>query len=160
MFELFKMEIAMNLKKYLTLPLATALLSGCVTTGANMVPNEKTQVFIKSTNLSKISGEIGRLCDEVNLMIADQTDHSVTCRGEAGMFANVLLGTSGGSGVSKNAQFNLIPYSDKRMTKVVVNAWFENQNAFGGVRKNDLKNNKTVNAELLTFLETVKKRVE
>lgn len=147
-------------KLNLSLFASVIMLAGCVTTGANIVPNQKPQTFVKSTNLSRISSEIARLCDEGTLYIEKQTDRTVTCRGEAGTMANIFLGTSGGSGVTRNISFNLIPYREKNQTKITARAWFENQNAFGGLKQTGLENNKSVNDEVLKFLNEIKKRVE
>ena len=134
-----------------------ALLVACTTTN---VPLASPDIFINSSNQQHIISEIMRYCDERNLYIASETDLSVTCTADAGATANLLFGTKYGSGVSKNAQFNLIPYIKEGQTKVTARAYLENQNAYGGIKRTDMETTQKTNAELHQMLKTLKSRVE
>ncbi|HOO52262.1 MAG TPA: hypothetical protein PLK94_13335 [Alphaproteobacteria bacterium] len=143
--------------KYATITIACSVLAGCA---ANTQPMVQPEIFINSTNTDAIASEVVRLCDERNWNIIDQSDRMVTCSANAGMMANVLLGTRGGSGVSKNATFTIIPFRKEKKTKLTGRAWFENQNAFGGVQKNNLDHAAGANHDLNVFIRKIKERVE
>ena len=146
-------------RSLLSTTIAAALigLSGCST---NIQPVAPADIFINSLDTKTIANEVVRLCDEKNLVLREESERSIVCTANAGMMANLFFGTPSGSGVSHNAGFTIIPYKDVKQTKLSGRAWLENQNAYGGTRKDSLDHNPHYNEDLKTFIKIVKERVE
>lgn len=130
-------------------------LTACQTT---MPLQTNPETIVYNSSVKKVRNAVANACVNRQLFVESQTDNSVVCSQEAGSLAQVWFGTKYGSGVSAKAQFNIIEVQDKAI-KVVGRGWFENQNAYGGIKRNYMDNGQ-MPQQIQTILDDVKQNAE
>lgn len=119
--------------------------------GMQMMP----QVQIKGASLSSIRAGLSEQCEEKGFFVVDQRDNTVICQKESPMMAQVLFSTPG-SDVTSNLRYNIYK-TNAGPAKVTAQAWFENQNAYGGIKRTPVTGE---NQKIQAMLNDLKKRLE
>ena len=85
----------------------------------------------------QVIDRIASLCQDYGFFVEYMNQSSVKCQRESSTGAQIFLGTRSGSGVQSVVQFMALSPS-KDTVRVNSRAWFENMNAFGGVKRTSI----------------------
>ena len=123
----------MNKSKWILTGLSAIGLTACQTT-AHQPP---LNVTIQGKSKEQVIDRIASLCQDYGFFVEDMNQSSVKCQRESSTGAQIFLGTRSGSGVQSVVQFMALSPS-KDTVRVNSRAWFENMNAFGGVKRTSI----------------------
>lgn len=120
----------MTIKKWAMTGALVLSLSACQTTSQQKPLN----AVIKGQSKEQVIDRIASLCQDYGFFVEDVSQSSVKCQRQSGTGAQIFFGTRNGSGVQSTVQFTALGKSNKTV-RVSSRAWFENMNAFGGVKR-------------------------
>lgn len=118
--------------KWITTGIAVIALSACTT-----VQQPPLNATIHGKSKEQVIDRIASLCQDYGFFVEDMNQSSVKCQRESSTGAQIFFGTQSGSGVQSVVQFTALG-SSKNTVRVNSRAWFENMNAFGGVKRTPL----------------------
>lgn len=134
---------------------AVLLISACQT-AMPLQTNPETIVYNSSSK--KIQNAVANTCINSQQFVESQTDNVVICSQQSGPMAQAFFGTKYGSGVYTKIQFNIVEMQPDAI-KVIGRGWLENQNAFGGIKRDYLDNGQ-MPTYIKMMLDEIKKSAE